>query len=62
LKRVSGTLAPHLPLRQTAQFAVDEGGQPIQRVLISMPPGDQELGDGRRRRWGSSAHGFSVDC
>ena len=58
LKRVSDMLAPHLPLRQTLQFLVHEGCQPIQRVLVSLPPGDQELGDGRRRRWDSSAHGF----
>ena len=45
LKGLARTLLRHLPVRPAMQFAVDERRQLLERLLVAIAPGAQELGD-----------------
>ena len=42
LETVAGALAFHVAPRQAVQFVINDGGQPLERALISVAPGAQE--------------------
>ncbi len=45
LKRMAGIFGSHVPPSQTLELLVDERRQTIQRILISVVPGQQQCRD-----------------
>jgi DNA-directed RNA polymerase specialized sigma24 family protein len=40
---VGGVLAPHVPAGQAVQLLIDDGRQPVERALVSVAPGPEQL-------------------
>ena len=49
LESVARTLAAHVTAGQPAQFGIDERREPIERAFIPLAPGQEQVGDLRRR-------------
>src|SRR5580692_3770398 len=45
LKAVSGTLASHVVTCETAEFLIDDWGQPVERGSVSVTPGAKQAAD-----------------
>ncbi len=45
LQRVAGTLSRHVAMREPVEFVVHQRHQPIQRLLVSLIPGQQQFSD-----------------
>ena len=60
LKRVAGPLATHVARCQTAQLAVNERDQLVQRIPVTLAPGQQQLGRSSLNRNGGILPLFEV--
>jgi hypothetical protein len=39
---VTGTLASHVAPCEAAEFVIDDRGQPVERVPVTVPPGSEQ--------------------
>src|SRR2546427_6639695 len=42
LENVAGALAIHVAVGQAVEFTINDGGQPLERALVSIAPGAEE--------------------
>jgi hypothetical protein len=48
LETVSGTFPPEMATRYPPQIVIQQRNQAVERCGVSLPPGQEELGDGVR--------------